>query len=129
MCVCVLGQDLLIHLTHWLLLYLLWRSSTPQRSLLFPGSCELKPPSEETQKTTQVNARQPTSTVYNGPMVPSVPLTDLGVPDVHTLVKGAAGEVPAVGAEGHAVDGLLVASQSVDAHPTLHVPQTNCGVK
>ncbi|KAJ4936962.1 hypothetical protein JOQ06_001546, partial [Pogonophryne albipinna] len=37
--------------------------------------------------------------------------------DVHTLVEGAAGEVPAVWAEGHAVDGLLVAGQSVDTHP------------
>lgn len=54
---------------------------------------------------------------------------DLSVPDVDTLVKGAAGEVPAVGTEGHAVDGLLVAGQSVDAHAALHVPQTHSGVK
>ena len=52
-----------------------------------------------------------------------------GVPDVDTLVEGAAGEVSAVGAEGHAVDGLLVAGQSVDTHPALHVPQTHRGVK
>lgn len=55
--------------------------------------------------------------------------TNLCVPDVDALVEGAAGEVPAVGAEGHAVDGLLVAGQSVDAHAALHVPQTHRGVK
>lgn len=43
-----------------------------------------------------------------------------------TLVKGAAGQVPAIWAEGHAVDGLLVAGQRVDAHAPLHVPQTHC---
>lgn len=37
-----------IRLMHWLLLCPLWRSSTPQRSLLSRGSCVLKPPSEET---------------------------------------------------------------------------------
>lgn len=46
-----------------------------------------------------------------------------------TLVKGAAGQVPAIWAEGHAVDGLLVAGQSVDAHAPLHVPQAHCWVK
>lgn len=50
---------------------------------------------------------------------------DLSVPDVDTLVEGAAGEVSAVRTEGHAVHGLLVASQRVDAHPALHVPQTH----
>lgn len=55
--------------------------------------------------------------------------TNLRVPDVDALVEGAAGEVPAVGAEGHAVDGLLVAGQGVDAHAALHVPQTHRGVK
>lgn len=35
----------------------------------------------------------------------------------------------AVGAEGHAVDGLLVAGQGVDAHAALHVPQAHRGVK
>lgn len=53
-------------------------------------------------------------------------MPDLGVPDVNTLVKGATGEVPAIRAKGHAVDGLLVAGQCVDTHPTLHVPQTHC---
>lgn len=56
-------------------------------------------------------------------------IPDLSVPDVDTLVEGAAGEVPAVRAEGHAVDGLLVAREGVDTHPALHVPQTHCGVE
>ena len=49
----------------------------------------------------------------------------LGVPDVDTLVEGAAGQVLAVGAEGHAVDGLLVLGERVDAHASLHVPQAH----
>lgn len=55
-----------------------------------------------------------------------VVIPDLSVPDVDTLVEGAAGEVPAVGAEGHAVDRLLMAGQCVDTHSTLYVPQTHC---
>lgn len=55
--------------------------------------------------------------------------TNLRVPDVDALVEGAAGEVPAVGAEGHAVDGLLVAGEGVDAHAALHVPQAHRGVE
>ena len=47
----------------------------------------------------------------------------LRVPDVDTLVEGAAGQVAAVGAEGHAVDGLLVLGERVDADAALHVPQ------
>ena len=42
-----------------------------------------------------------------------------------TLVEGAAGQVAPVWAEGHAVDGLLVAGERVDAHAALHVPQTH----
>ena len=53
----------------------------------------------------------------------------LSVPDVHTLVEGAAGQVPPVGAEGHAVDGLLVARERVDADTTLRVPQPYRRVK
>lgn len=53
-------------------------------------------------------------------------MTDLSVPDMNTLVKGAAGEVPAIRAKGNAVHGLLVAGQCVDTHSTLHVPQTHC---
>ena len=49
----------------------------------------------------------------------------LSVPDVDTLVEGAAGQVAPVGAEGHAVDGLLVAGERVDADAALHVPQTH----
>lgn len=45
---CALEHNSPIHLMHWLLLCPLWRSSTPQRSLLSPGSCGLKPLSEET---------------------------------------------------------------------------------
>lgn len=53
-------------------------------------------------------------------------ILDLSVPDVDTLVEGAAGEVPAIRAEGHAVDGLLVAGQCVNTHPALYIPQTHC---
>lgn len=45
------------------------------------------------------------------------------------LVEGAAGQVASVGAEGHAVDGLLVAGERVDAHAPLHVPQPHRGVE
>lgn len=53
----------------------------------------------------------------------------LRVPDVHTFVKGAAGQVPSVGAEGHAVNGLLVARECVDASTALCVPQPYRRVK
>lgn len=56
-------------------------------------------------------------------------MPNLGVPDVNTLVEGAAGKVPAVWAKGYAVDGLLVTGQCVDTHPTLNVPQTHRWVK
>lgn len=52
-----------------------------------------------------------------------------GVPDVDALIEGAAGQVLAVGAEGHAVHGLLVLGQRVDANASLHVPQPHRGVK
>lgn len=52
-----------------------------------------------------------------------------GVPDVDTLIKGAAGQVLAVGAEGHAVHGFLVLGQRVDTHASLHVPQSHRRVK
>lgn len=53
----------------------------------------------------------------------------LCIPDVHAFVEGATGQVPAVGAERHAVDRLLVFSQRVDADAPLHVPETDRGVK
>lgn len=56
-------------------------------------------------------------------------MSNLSVPDVDTLVEGAAGEVLAVRTEGHAVNRLLVPGQSVNTHPTLHVPQTHSGIK
>ena len=49
----------------------------------------------------------------------------LSVPDVHTLVEGAAGQVLPVGAEGHAVHGFLVLGQRVEAHAPLHVPEAD----
>lgn len=45
-----------------------------------------------------------------------------GVPDVDTLIEGAAGQVLAVGAEGHAVHGLLVLGERVNTNPPLHIP-------
>ncbi len=52
-----------------------------------------------------------------------------GVPDVHTLIKGATGQVLAVRAEGHTVDGFLVLRQSVNTNPSLDIPQSYCRVK
>lgn len=37
--------------------------------------------------------------------------------------------MPTIGAESHTVDWLLVFSQCVDTDASLHVPETNCGVK
>lgn len=48
---------------------------------------------------------------------------------MHTLVKGAAGQVLAIGAEGDTVDGLLMFGERVDAHATLHVPQPDGGIE
>lgn len=45
------------------------------------------------------------------------------------LIEGAAGQVLAVGAEGHAVDGFLVLGQRVDANPSLDIPQSYCRVE
>lgn len=60
----------------------------------------------------------------------SFPLSSyLRVPDVHAFVKGAAGQMPTVGTESHAVDRLLVFSQRMDTDASLHVPKANCGVK
>lgn len=42
-----------------------------------------------------------------------------------TLIEGAAGEVFAVGAEGHAVDGLLVFSQRMNTNASFDIPQTH----
>lgn len=49
----------------------------------------------------------------------------LCVPDVHTFVEGAAGEMTAIGAERDAVDGLLVPCQCVYADATFGVPQSH----
>lgn len=51
------------------------------------------------------------------------------VPDVHTLIEGAAGQVLAIGAEGHAVDGFLVFGQRVNADASLHIPQSHSRVE
>ncbi len=51
------------------------------------------------------------------------------VPDVNTLVEGAAGQEPAVRTEGHAVDGLLVFGERVGADASIHVPQSHRGVE
>lgn len=56
-------------------------------------------------------------------------LTYRGVPDVDALIEGAAGQVFAVGAEGHAVDRLLVFGQCVNANASLHIPQSHCRVE
>lgn len=48
---------------------------------------------------------------------------------MHTLVKGAAGQVLAVGAERDAVDRFLVFGECVDAHAALHVPQPDSGIE
>lgn len=47
------------------------------------------------------------------------------VPDVNTFVEGAAGQEPAVRTEGHAVDGLLVFGERVNADASIHVPQSH----
>ena len=49
----------------------------------------------------------------------------LSVPDVHTLVEGAAGQVLPVRAEGHAVHRFLVFGERVDAHAPLDVPKSD----
>lgn len=53
----------------------------------------------------------------------------LSVPDVHTLVEGAAGQVLPVGAEGHAVHGFLVLGERVDAHAPLDVPKSDSRIE
>lgn len=53
----------------------------------------------------------------------------LDVPDVHALVKGAAGQEFAVGTERYAVDGFLVFGERVHALASLRLPQTYGRVK
>lgn len=53
----------------------------------------------------------------------------LRVPDVHTLVKGAAGQIFAIRAKSYTIDGFLVFGERVDANAPLHVPQPNRRVK
>lgn len=60
---------------------------------------------------------------------PPPPLAHRRVPDVHAFVEGAAGQVLAVGAESHAVDGFLMLGQRVDADAALDVPQSHGGVE
>lgn len=45
------------------------------------------------------------------------------------LVEGPAGQELPVGAEGHAVHGLRVLGQRVEAHPPLHLPEPHRRVK
>lgn len=61
------------------------------------------------------------------PLPPSPP--HLCIPDVHAFVKGAAGQMPTVRTESHAVDRLLVFGQRVDTDAPLHVPETDRGVE
>lgn len=49
-------------------------------------------------------------------------LTTLYIPDMDTLVKGSAGQVFAVGTEGHTVDGLLVFGQGVETPTLFYLP-------
>lgn len=46
----------------------------------------------------------------------------LYIPDMDTLVKGSAGQVFAVGTEGHTVDGLLVFGQGVETPTLFYLP-------
>ena len=52
-----------------------------------------------------------------------------GVPNVDALIEGAAGEVFAIGAEGYAIDRLLVLGQCVNANASLDIPQPHCRVE
>ena len=58
-----------------------------------------------------------------GALVAVYQLAALRAPDVHALVEAAARQELAVGGEGDAVDGLLVAGERVHARAALHVPQ------
>lgn len=53
----------------------------------------------------------------------------LSIPDVHALVKGAAGQVLPIRAERYTVDRLLMLGQCVDADASFHVPQPNRRIK
>ena len=53
----------------------------------------------------------------------------LSVPDVQTHIKGAAGQLLPVRAEGHAVHGFLVLGEHVDAHTLLHVPKSHGSIE
>lgn len=52
-----------------------------------------------------------------------------GVPNVDTFIKGAARQVLAVGAVGHAVDRFLVLGQRVNTNTSLDIPQSHRRVK
>lgn len=52
-----------------------------------------------------------------------------GVPNVNTLIEGAAGQVLPIGAEGHAVHGFLVLGQCVNTNTSLDIPQSHRRVK
>lgn len=71
--------------------------------------------------TTKPHSKSQTSRVYK--------VAYLDVPDVHALVKGAAGQEFAVGTERYAVDGFLVFSERVHTLASLRLPQTYGRVK
>lgn len=48
---------------------------------------------------------------------------------MHTLVKGATGQILPVRAKSHTVDRLLMFGERVDANASLHVPQSNRRIK
>lgn len=55
--------------------------------------------------------------------------THRSVPNMDTLIEGAAGEVFAVRTEGHTVDWLLVLCERVNTDSSLHIPQPHRGVE
>lgn len=114
-----------IHLMRWLPLCPPPHSSRPQR---FPQSlcnCGLKLPSANTHvflvcfiwKTAKSESEWCKLFPY------------LCVPDVHAFVKRAASQMPTIRAESHTVDRFLMFGESVNTDASIHVPETDCGVK
>lgn len=106
-------------LKHWPRLCPRCCSSTPQRCRRCPCSCAPRLRSETTKNMSDSSGISPV------PLPQIRPDAYRGVPDVDTLVEGAASQVLAVGAEGHTVDGFLVLGQRVNANPSLDVPQAH----
>lgn len=106
-------------LKRWHQLCLQRCSNTPQKCPRFLGNCAPGRPSETTALTATEWSR-PGVTLH---LLPSVAYR--GVPDVHALIEGAAGQVLPIGAEGYAVHGFLVLGQSVNTHTSLDVPQSH----